>query len=161
MGVWDFLGGSTPAGVASSVAGTVISEVANGIDKIIRDFKLPPEQMVAYETRMAELRAQTESKLEELATADRASARQREMAMLAAGKRDWVPPVLAMGVTVGFFAVLFYMMMVQVPLGVERVIDVMLGSLGMAWISIVTYYFGSSSGSAAKSKILSDIGKGA
>lgn len=161
MGLWDFLAGTTPAGVASSVAGSVISEVANGIDKIIRDFKLPPEQMVAYETRMKELEAQASMKLEELATSDRASARQRELALAAAGSADYTPKILAYSVTFGFFAVLFYMMAFPVPAGVERVVDVLLGSLGMAWISIVTYYFGSSSGSAAKSKILSDMGKGA
>lgn len=160
MGFWEFLGGSSPAGVTGSAAAGLASGLFDGIDKLIRDFKLPPEQMVAYETRMAELQAQTQTKLEELATADRASARQREMALAASGQTDWTPKILAYSVTVGFFSVLFFMMMYPVPPGVERVIDVMLGSLGMAWIAIVTYYFGSSSGSAAKSRILTDLGKG-
>ena len=59
MGFWDFMGSSTPAGVASSAAEGLATGILGGVDKIIRDFKLPPEQMVAYETKMAELQAQT------------------------------------------------------------------------------------------------------
>lgn len=60
MSFWDFMGSSTPAGVASSAAQGLATGILGGIDKIIRDFKLPPEQMVAFESRMAELKAQTD-----------------------------------------------------------------------------------------------------
>ena len=158
MGFWEFLGGSTPAGMTGSAAAGLASGLFDGIDKIIRDFKLPPEQMVAYETRMAELQAQTQMKMEELATADRASARQREVTL-----GDTTPRILAYMITLGFFGILAYMLVDPVPATGQThdVLLVMLGSLGSAWIAIVSYYFGSSSGSAAKSKLLTELGKGA
>ena len=112
MGFWDFMGSSTPAGVASSAAEGLATGILGGVDKIIRDFKLPPEQMVAYETKMAELQAQTAQKLEELAVSDRNSARQREMAI-----RDNMPKILAVMFVVGFFGVLASMMVYGAPAG--------------------------------------------
>lgn len=61
MGFFDFADSSTPAGIVVSGAKGLADGVFNGVDKIIRDFKLPPEQLVAYETRIAELKAQAET----------------------------------------------------------------------------------------------------
>jgi len=119
--------------------------VFDGVKDIIRTFKLPPEQQLQFDSKMAELQTQAELKLAELEAGDRNSARQREVAI-----KDKTPAILAYSITAGFFGVLFYMLNFEVPQAEREVLFVMLGSLGTAWTGIIAYYFGSSAGSAAK-----------
>ena len=127
--------------VVSILGGNVFEAVKD----IIRTFKLPPEQQLQFDSKMAELQTQAELKLAELETADRNSARQREASI-----KDKTPAILAYSITAGFFGVLFYMLNFEIPQAEREVLFVMLGSLGTAWTGIIAYYFGSSAGSAAK-----------
>jgi len=70
---------------------------------------------------------------------DRDSARRRALAC-----QDKVPAILAILMTLGFFATLGAMMFVPLQESAQGVMDVMLGSLGTAWISCIAYYFGAS-----------------
>ena len=81
--------------------------------------------------------------------ADRANARQRQIDL-----KDWTPTVLAAGVTIGFFGILGWMLHKPVPEDNRDVMNIMLGSLGTAWISIISFYFGSSAGSEKKTALL-------
>lgn len=122
----------------------------NAIKDIIQTFKLPPEQQLQFDMAMAKTEADMTVGLAKIDAEDRNSARQREV-NTNDSKNVWY---LATGITCGFFAVLFYMMNYSVPKDAERVIDVMLGSLGTAWISVIAYYFGSSSGSQHKHQLI-------
>jgi len=94
--------------------------------------------------------------IEKMADDDRASARAREIET-----KDPTPRNLAYLITVGFFAILTLKMfhVVSSDIATQTVVNVMLGSLGTAWIAIVQYYFGSSKGSDDKTKIIGDIAK--
>ena len=120
-----------------------------GVKDLVQTFKLPPEQQLAFDAKMAELAAQTEQKVMELEASDRNSARQRE-----ANVKDKTPAILAYSITVGFFAVLFYMLNYEVPVAEREVLFVMLGSLGTAWTGIIAYYFGSSKSSSNKQDLI-------
>lgn len=84
-----------------------------------------------------------------LDSADRDSARRREAAL-----GDRIPCVLAAGVTLGFFGLLAYLLRHDVPKENAAILNIMLGALGAAWASIISYYFGSSAGSAAKDRLI-------
>jgi hypothetical protein len=108
-----------------------------------------------FKEHMAQLGYADVEKLSELDIADRASARSREIAV-----RDKTPRFLAYAVTFGFFGLLWMLAFRSVPESSKSILDVMVGSLGTAWIGIINYYFGSSSGSAAKTQILADAATG-
>lgn len=154
MGFWDWMQ-SSPAGMASSAAEGLASGVFNGIDKIIRDFKLPPETMVEYETKMAELQATLQPRLEEIAAADRNSARQREMAV-----KDKMPAVISLLFLSGFFAVLGAMMAYGAPAGAgSEAFLLILGTLTSGVGLVLGYYLGSSAGSSQKMAVIGSLTK--
>lgn len=148
------LGG--PAGGA--VGGLIASALGTGNDPAeVQAALANPE--AALKLREVEARRQVElqalavdmAKAELAAsTADRASAREREVKT----GDTLTPRTLAMLVTVGFFGVLAWLLSYGKPNTGGDALLVMLGALGGAWASIISYYFGSSAGSAAKTEIL-------
>lgn len=105
------------------------------VKKIDADFKV----------RMKEL----EIDLERIAAGDRDSARKREISV-----GDRMPKILAIGVTAGFFGILFWMFIYGVPKNGNEPLLLMLGALQTAFTGIIAYYFGSSAGSKAKNDLL-------
>jgi len=105
------------------------------VKKIDADFKV----------RMKEL----EIDLERISAGDRDSARKREMEI-----KDHMPKVLAVGITVGFFGCLFWMFIYGVPKNGNEALLLMLGALQTAFTGVIAYYFGSSSGSKAKTDLM-------
>ena len=97
--------------------------------------------------RMAELGID----LEKIAADDRANARAREIEV-----KDRIPGYLAIAVTGGFFGLLAILAYHPVPMEAHDILLAMIGSLGTAWIAVVNYYFGSSAGSAAKTRIMAE-----
>jgi len=68
---------------------------------------------------------------------------------------DNTPKVLSYVITFGFFGMLILNSINYLPAVNESVMNIMIGSLGTAWVSIVNYYFGSSLGSRNKNEFLS------
>jgi hypothetical protein len=115
-----------------------------------------PEQLTALkqaeldlQAKLAEMGFKDAEELAQIAAGDRDSARAREVAL-----RDRIPAILAITITVGFFGMLAVVMHYGVQPQSEKLVDIMLGSLGAAWLSVVTYYFGSSAGSDKKTELL-------
>lgn len=93
--------------------------------------------------------------LETVRASDRSSARGREIAL-----HDRTPAVLAFCVCTGFFGILSAMLTMNIPDSGHDALLVMLGALGGAFGAVVSYYFGSSAGSTAKSETIKQL-KGA
>lgn len=71
---------------------------------------------------------------------------------------DLAPILLAIVITAGYFAALGFVLTQPVPKESERVIDMMLGTLTTVWIMAVSYFFGTTAGSARKSEIIAKSG---
>lgn len=97
----------------------------------------------------AEQMRQMDIDVEKISQADRASARDREVAV-----KDWTPRVLAYLVTGGFFGLMYFFLFHSIPAESRDSMNQLLGMLATAWVAIMTYYFGSSAGSARKTEIM-------
>lgn len=141
------------AGMAVQALGEALGIGEPTQEKIAQAFKngqLSGDQLVAVKLAEQNLALKLEElgvRREEIDATDRASARQMQIAT-----GSWVPGVLAIAVTVGFFSILSWMLSADIK--PSEPLLVMLGSLGTAWGSIVAYYFGSSHGSLQKSTLL-------
>ena len=149
------LAGQAVASIASAM-GLKPNAQMEDIQSALAAGQLTGDQLVAM--KAAELQFQqamaqagfTQTKdLESIAASDRDSARKREEVV-----KDWTPRILAYGVTLGFFAVLTFMLLQPIPPTAHDALLLLLGALQTAWVGIVTYYFGSSAGSARKSELM-------
>jgi hypothetical protein len=131
---------ATADGITTAIAGAIGDPVQRAaLQKAETDFQ----------AQMAELGYKDAEALEATDAADRASAR-----VMATQTHSLLPAILAVAVTLGFFGLLALMAYHAIPLGAETMLNVMTGSLGTAWIMIITFYFGSSAGSDRKTEIL-------
>lgn len=159
--------GATVPGAAPFVAiaskllstglGTTVAPTVQSVSEAITTAMANPDQLAklkeidnAFAAQMRQMDIQSAEDFEKIAAADRADARAMEVQT-----RSHIPGVLAVSVTIGFFGLLALTAFHAAPPGSEKVLDVMTGSLGTAWIMIITYFFGSSAGSARKTELLS------
>ena len=112
-----------------------------------------PDQLAAIKKIDADFKVQMKSldiDLERISAGDRDSARQMQRET-----KDWVPKVLAIVITLGFFGILIWMLLNGMPKTGTEALLMMLGALGTAWTGVVNFYYGSSAGSKAKNDMLS------
>ena len=142
--------GGPLAGLAVTAISKAIGVSEDDVEKTMNAGKMSADQIT--QLKLAELEFQKQANelglnFEKLAVDDRASARNMQVAT-----KSWIPGALALGITIGFFGILLYMMTGNVTPSNELL--VMLGSLGTAWTGVVGYYFGSSSSSQHKDELL-------
>ncbi len=116
-----------------------------------------PETLLALKRADIEFRrAIDEARLEEarIASADRADARARQVAM-----DDLTPSILGALILGGFFIVLAAMVTRRLPDGAETEFSIMLGALATMTAAVVNYFFGSSAGSREKTRLMSPGGE--
>ena len=143
--------GGPLAGMAVSAVAKAIGCEPEQVQDVISSGKLDATQVAAIQLAELELKKQAQSMnldFAKLIAEDKKSARDMQIAT-----KSWIPSVMAVGVTCGFFGILFGLMYGQIQHAPQ--IDIMLGSLGTAWTGIISFYFGSSAGSQAKTELLS------
>ena len=89
-----------------------------------------------------------------LEVSDRDSARKREIAV-----KDKAPSILAGVITIGFFAVFYFVFTNVLPEGNSQAIFILVGALTAGLTQVLNYYFGSSKGSSDKTKQIVDMVK--
>ena len=157
-GIATALGGPLAGTAVQALSNAIFSrpdatqdEVAEAIrtadPELLRKMKQADQ---AFAVSMEELKID----LEQIAASDRDSARNREIKT-----KDTTPRILAYIDSIGFFVVLAYILQYGLPEKGGEALVLLLGSLATAWVMVRTYYYGSSSGSAAKNDIIERLKK--
>jgi len=110
------------------------------------------DQLAALKKIDADFKVQMKSldiDLERISADDRDSARQMQITT-----RDWIPRTLAVGVTLGFFGIVAYILHYGLPPTGGEALLMLIGTLGTAWTGVMGFYFGSSAGSKQKTDAL-------
>ena len=142
--------GSPVAGMAVGALESALGMSSDEVQKTVESGKLTGDQVAAIQQAEIQIKARAQElglDFAKLTNEDRANARDMQKTV-----KSWVPPTLAMLVTVGFFGILIAMMTGKIDQAAE--VDIMLGSLGTAWTGIIAFYFGSSAGSQAKDAMI-------
>lgn len=148
-----------PGNAAASILGSALKLDNPTTDTVIDalgKMQLSPDQQLAlttaeqqYKLQLQAMGFQSLKDLESVYAADRASAREMQETT-----RSRLPGALAVLVTIGFFGLLALTVFHTMPTASEKILDVMTGTLGTAWVSIVNFYFGRSSEGDRKTELL-------
>ena len=147
--IFTALGGPL-GGLAYEAVSKVMGVSQDDAKTMLESGKLNADQIASIQQAEIALKAKAQElnlDFEQLAVQDRASARQMESVT-----HSWIPPFLAIGITAGFFGILYALMSDRVTKSDELMI--MLGSLSTAWTGVIAFYFGSSAGSQRKDELI-------
>ncbi len=142
--------GGPLAGLAVDAVSKAIGIDPKDVQATISEGKLTSDQIMAIKQAEIQMAARAQEMgldFAKLGNEDRKSAREMQ-----AETRSYIPAILAISVTVGFFGILVGMM--TETFKTSDALMLMLGSLGTAWTGIIAFYFGSSAGSQAKDDLL-------
>ena len=148
MGFWDFVTGSTPAGIVSETGQKVVSGVFSGITELIKTVHLSPEDELKFKTGLAQLELQ----LYQAQVADVQSARQ----MQSQTKSIW-PGLLSFVTLAGFFGAGAYIVRYGLPQtsAEGRDVIIMMANTLMTGVGLVYgFWLGTSHSSQQKDRML-------
>ena len=142
--------GGPLAGMAVSAVAKAIGCSPDEVQDVISSGKLTSEQVASIQLAELELKKQAQSMnldFAKLLAEDKKSARDMQIAT-----KSWIPALLAVFVTLGFFGILLGLMTDHFK--TSDALMLMLGSLATAWTGVMAFYFGSSASSQAKTELL-------
>jgi len=150
--------GGPLAGVAVKTLSNALFGHEDGTEEQISEAmaSATPDQLAAIKKIDADFKVQMKSldiDLERISAGDRDSARQMQRET-----KDWVPKILAIVITLGFFGILVWMLLNGMPKTGTEALLMMLGALGTAWTGVINFYYGSSAGSKAKTDAMTAKG---
>lgn len=150
--------GTALGGPLGGLAGGMVAQ-ALGAPKDATDNELEaaartatPDQLLALKQADHDFEAHLQElgvKLEEIAASDRANARAMQTAT-----QSRVPAALTFTLTIGFFAALGGMFFFEIPVSNRDLVNIMVGSLGTAWIASTAFWFGTTRDSSRKTELL-------
>jgi hypothetical protein len=162
--VLPYLAGPLANRIATEVAGPEVGATAQRVAEVavaVAGSDDPSAVVAAMQdpTKLSEFRAGILSHELDVIRAendDRANARAMHTAA-----RDWVTPTLAFTVTGLFGSAVFFVMAFGLPTEGRDYVAATLGSLGSAWLAVISFYFGTSMGARISShQIASIAGRG-
>ena len=142
--------GGPLAGLAVEAVSKAIGVDPNAVQDTINSGKLTADQIASIQSAEIALKAKAQEMnldFEQLAVQDRKSARDMQTTT-----KSFIPPLLALIITLGFFGILVGMMTGKVTS--SDALMLLLGSLGTAWTGVISFYFGSSASSQNKDQLL-------
>jgi len=156
----------TAVSALESALGLTAGAGPEAVTQVLQNGTMTPEQLGAIRAAdqkhaeimgqqgidLAKINADHDTAFAKIDADDRASARGMNIQT-----HDTTPKYLAYFVTGGFFLTLGYLIVYGKPTAGGDVMLVMVGSLGTAWASIVSFFYGSSAGSAAKTDVINKI----
>lgn len=175
--MWDSLKNTLVKGGASLIGNAIGGPIGGmAVNWIVGELggNVDPKDPVAIEKainanpeimfKIKELETKHKEKLEEMEQAafeaeikDKDSARSREIELAKImGGRDYFMPALAILITLGFFGILVAMLILDISkinASALTILNIMIGVLGTNFNNVVGYFFGSSKGSADKTKL--------
>jgi len=140
MGWFDFLSGSTPAGVISETGQKVIGGIFDGVTRLIEEFHLSPEQAQQFKLKLAEMQLDAYK----TQISDVQSARQMQMTT-----RSIWPGTLTLVIVGGYFGLLITMIIHGIPSTKDpggEVLLTLIGVLAGAVPMVLGYWFGTTQG---------------
>ena len=142
--------GGPLAGLAVEAVSKAIGVDPSSVQDTINSGKLTADQIASIQSAEIALKAKAQEMnldFEQLAVQDRKSARDMQTTT-----KSFIPPLLALIITLGFFGILIGMMTGKVTS--SDALMLLLGSLGTAWTGVISFYFGSSASSQNKDQLL-------
>jgi hypothetical protein len=161
IGRWLFgTAGEATATEAAKLVETVTG--TNDAASAAQTLSANPGMAVELRVKLAEIAAQREQSALDADAAMRASqladvlnARAQTVALANAHSAvQWAAPIVSVVVLATFGAVMFLALTRALPIGSETLLNMLLGSLAAMTTSVVSYWVGSSAGSAAKTDML-------
>ena len=142
--------GGPLAGLAIEAVSKAVGIDPKDVQSTINEGKLTADQIMLLKQAEIDMAAKAQEmglNFAKLNVEDRKSAREMQ-----AETRSYIPAILAITVTVGFFGILVGLM--TETFKTSDALMLMLGSLGTAWTGIIAFYFGSSASSQNKDDLL-------
>ena len=144
--------GGPLAGMAVEAISKAIGVDPSAVQDTINSGKLTAEQIVSIQQAEIALKAKAQEMnldFEQLAIQDRKSARDMQIST-----NSFIPPVLSVMIVVAWAAIQFFLLTHVIEPTMRELIARVLGTLDGALMLVLSFYFGSSSGSQNKDAML-------
>jgi len=144
--------GGPLAGMAVEAVSKAIGVDPSEVQNTINSGKMTADQIASLQTAEIALKARAQEMgldFEKLAVADRTSARQMQIST-----NSFVPPTLSIMIVVAWTAVQYFLLTHIIDSSMRELIARVLGTLDGALMLVLSFYFGSSSGSQAKDTMI-------
>lgn len=127
-------------------AGNIAAVIAGATPEQLAQMRQADQE---FQAKMTELGFKDKESLAALNVQDVEGARDMQKST-----KSWVPPVLTLGITLGFFGLVAALMFCNIPDSNKAIFYSLIGSLGTAWLSCIHFWFGDTNSSAEKTAII-------